>query len=68
MCIAAPGKVVSLEGRKAEVLYGAEKRRAMIADVPAKIDDWVLVQMGIIIKVLSQDEATASQAAWSSLS
>ncbi|MFC1653836.1 HypC/HybG/HupF family hydrogenase formation chaperone [Patescibacteria group bacterium] len=65
MCIAAPGKIISIENKIAQVSYpGNIINQAMIIDIPAKIDDYVLVQMGIVIKVLPKEQALASQKAW----
>ena len=46
MCIAAPGKVIKIEGKKALIQYpGNETRYAMIADEKIKIGSYVSVQM-----------------------
>lgn len=64
MCLAIPGKVKKIEGRKATVEYPGEDRWAMIGgDVP-KVGDYVLVQMGIITKIMTEAEAKTSLAAW----
>jgi len=57
MCIAAPGKVIAIENKKALIDYNGETRYAMLADRKVKIGDYVLVQMGIIIEVLSKSDA-----------
>lgn len=64
MCLAVPGKVIKIEGKKASIDYGTEKRLAMIGDEPVKIGDFVMVQMGIIINILSAPEAKAAIKAW----
>jgi hydrogenase expression/formation protein HypC len=65
MCIAAPGKVVKIEGQKALVEYPGEiTRHAMIANEKVKIGSFVLVQMGIIIDVLSKSQSTLAAKAW----
>lgn len=64
MCLAIPGRVLKIEGRKATVDYPGEQRFAMIgADVP-RVGEYVLVQMGIIVKILTESEAKVSIAAW----
>jgi hydrogenase expression/formation protein HypC len=66
MCIAAPGKVVKIEGQKALVEYPGEiTRQAMIANEKVKLGSFVLVQMGIIIDVLSKSQSTLAAKAWS---
>jgi hydrogenase expression/formation protein HypC len=65
MCIAAPGKVVEVKGRKALVQYpGEEIRQAIIANEKVKVGSYVLVQMGIIIDVLSKSQAKQAASAW----
>ncbi len=67
MCLAFPGKVINIEGRKATVEYSAEIRQAMIGVEDVSIGDMVLVQMGIIIQVISSKQANKSVKAWKSL-
>jgi hydrogenase expression/formation protein HypC len=64
MCIAAPGKVIKIEGRKATVLYSDQSRMALLSDDAVKVGDYVLVQMGIIIQVLTPRQARESLKAW----
>ena len=65
MCIAAPGKVIKIKGKVATVAYDDHVRnKAVIVDIVPHPDDYVLVQMGIIIKVLNKSEAESSQDAW----
>ncbi len=64
MCIAAPGKVIKVDGRTALVQYGTESRKALIGADPVSVGDYVMVQMGIIVKILTPDEAHSSIAAW----
>lgn len=59
MCLAIPGKVVSLdaEQQQATVDYEGLLRNASTMLLPdAKIDDYVLVHAGFIIQILSQEE------------
>jgi len=65
MCIAAPGKVIKIEGKKALIQYlGNETRYAMITDEKIKIGNFVSVQMGLIVNVLSKAESLFAQKAW----
>jgi hydrogenase expression/formation protein HypC len=58
MCIAAPGKVIKIEGKKALVEYSGEIiNQALIGNEKIRIGSYVLVQMGIIIDVLSRKQA-----------
>lgn len=64
MCIAASGKVIKIEGKKAIVHYPDVTQAALIGDEKIKIGDYVLVQMGIIIQIVSKEEAKISESAW----
>jgi hydrogenase assembly chaperone HypC/HupF len=66
MCIAAPGKVIKIEGKKALIEYqGNEERYAMIIDEKVNVGSFVSVQMGLIVNVLSKAESLSAQKAWS---
>ncbi len=67
MCLAFPGKVINIEGRKATVEYPGETRQALIGVKDVKVEDMVLVQMGVIIQVISASQAGKSVKAWKSL-
>jgi len=66
MCLAIPGKIIKIDGMEALIEYPGETRRAFLGDdVKAKINDFVLVQMGVVIKKISAKEAKISLKAWS---
>jgi hydrogenase assembly chaperone HypC/HupF len=64
MCLAIPGKVKSIEGMKVLVEYPMEERYVMNGDEPIKIGDFVMVQMGVILKKIPEKEALISWEAW----
>ena len=64
MCLAIPGKIRKIESGKAHVDYFGEVREAFMGDSEAKVGDFVMVQMGIVVKILSPEEAEISLAAW----
>ncbi len=65
MCLAIPGKIKQIDGREAVMEYPGETRRAFLGDdVKAAVGDFVLVQMGVIVKKLSAKEAKLSIKAW----
>lgn len=64
MCLAIPGQVTKIEGRKVTVKYPSEERFAMLGDEKIKIGDYVMVQMGVVIKVLTKKEAKEALKAW----
>lgn len=56
MCLAIPGKVKKIEGRKAVVAYSDQERDALIGEENIKVGDKVLVQMGIIIQIIKASD------------
>ena len=66
MCIAAPGKVIKIDGKKAIIEYKemGETRLALIGDEDVKVGDYVLVQMGIIIQRISSKDAAVAENVW----
>ncbi|OGL59734.1 hypothetical protein A3H10_03125 [Candidatus Uhrbacteria bacterium RIFCSPLOWO2_12_FULL_46_10] len=64
MCLAIPGKIKEIKGRQVLVEYPEETRLALVGDEPVKVGDCVLVQMGIVIKILTSEEAAAASEAW----
>lgn len=67
MCLAIPGKVKSIDGQVAIVEYPKEERKVMVGGTDVNVGDFVMVQMGIIIKVLSPEQAEVSLDAWNSV-
>jgi hydrogenase expression/formation protein HypC len=57
MCIAIPGKVVSLEGNFAQVDYSGNLMKVNIGLIEPRIGDYVLVHAGCAIEVMSKDTA-----------
>ncbi len=62
MCLAVPGKIVSIEGedlaRVARVSIGGIVKEASLLYVPeAKVGDYVLVHVGIALSVVDEAEA-----------
>lgn len=58
MCLAVPGKILSLKSGNAEVDFSGVKREVSLDLVPdAKKNDYVLVHAGFAIQVLEPKEA-----------
>ena len=64
MCLAIPGKVISITGqldeifRFAKVSFGGIMKEVNLAMLPeAKIGDYVLVHVGVAISLVDEDEA-----------
>jgi hydrogenase expression/formation protein HypC len=62
MCLAVPGKIISVNGedlvRQARVDFGGALKEVNLAYVPeAQIGDYVLVHVGFAISVVDEEEA-----------
>lgn len=63
MCLAVPGKILSIEGadpvfRTGKVSFGGIVKQINLAYVPeAKVDDYVLVHVGFAISTIDEEEA-----------
>jgi len=63
MCLAVPGKIVSIEGddpiiRSGKVNFGGIVKQICLAYVPeAKVGDYVLVHVGFAISTVDEKEA-----------
>ncbi|MGN0522395.1 MAG: HypC/HybG/HupF family hydrogenase formation chaperone [Eubacterium sp.] len=57
MCIAAPGKVIKIEGDTATVDFNGNIVDANKGIVDIKVGDYALVHAGLIIQVIPKDEA-----------
>jgi hydrogenase assembly chaperone HypC/HupF len=64
MCLAIPGQIKSIKGRTAKVKYTDSSRKALVGGANIKVGDWVMVEMGIISKIISAKEAKLMLAAW----
>ena len=64
MCLAIPGKVKKINGRQAVVEYPNDVRPVMVGEDNVKVGDFVMVQMGIIVKIISPEEASDALKAW----
>lgn len=65
MCLAIPGQIIKIEGKKATIKYPQEERAAFLGDPDFKVGDYVLVQMGVASRKITEKEAKASFSAWS---
>ena len=63
MCLAVPGKILSIEGadpvfRTGKVSFGGIVKQINLAYVPeASVDDYVLVHVGFAISTIDEEEA-----------
>ena len=65
MCLAVPGKILSIEGDHARIEYtGSVVREANVSLVPAKVGAYVIVHAGFAIQLLNEEEAAETLAVW----
>ncbi len=64
MCLAIPGKIKAIKGRKAVIQYPGQEREAFIGEEGVQVDDYVLVQMGVVTKKMTKEEAKTAMKAW----
>lgn len=64
MCLAIPGKILSIEDssdelmRMAQVSFGGLKKKVNVCMVPtAQVGDHVLVHVGVAISIVDEEEA-----------
>ncbi len=57
MCVAAPGRIIEIDGNTAKIDYSSNITSANKGIVDCKVGDWVLVHAGLIIQVLPENEA-----------
>ena len=66
MCLTFPGKVVAINGEFASVDYGQDgiRKNINVSLVKASLGNYVLVQSGFAVKLLSDDEAMEALNLW----
>jgi hydrogenase expression/formation protein HypC len=57
MCVAMPGRVVSIDKNKATVDFSGSTVQVEMGLVKAKVGDFVLVHAGCAVEVLNEDRA-----------
>lgn len=57
MCVAIPGKVISIEDGTAVIDFSGNRINALIGLVNVKVGDYALVHAGCVIQTMKQQEA-----------
>lgn len=57
MCVAIPGRVISIDGTRAQVDFRGNTVSVNIGIVEPKVDDYVLVHAGCAIEVMTKERA-----------
>ncbi len=64
MCLAMPGKIISIEGENANIDFGGVIRQANVAMVEAKIGQWAVIHAGYAIEIMDEEEAQETIKLW----
>jgi hydrogenase expression/formation protein HypC len=68
MCLAIPGKVISLTKNRAQVDFGEGVLREVdVTLVDVRVGDYVLVHAGYAIQVLDEEEAKETLDLWNQI-
>lgn len=57
MCVAAPGRIIEINGNTTKIDYSSNITTVNKGIIDCKVGDWVLVHAGLIIQVLPENEA-----------
>jgi hydrogenase expression/formation protein HypC len=64
MCLAVPGKVVEVKGKKAVVDFIGVKKEADTSLVSVEVGEYVMVSAGFVTQKIGEEEALKSIEAW----
>jgi hydrogenase expression/formation protein HypC len=67
MCLAIPGRILSINGSIARTSFGGVERDVSLEFVSAKKGDYVLVHAGFAIEILDKTIAEEKLSAWGEL-
>ncbi len=67
MCLAIPGKVVSVDGNIAVIDFGGVKRETNISLVEVRPGDYVIVHAGFAIQAVDELDALETIKLWEEL-
>jgi hydrogenase expression/formation protein HypC len=64
MCLAMPGKILSINGDEAEVDFGGAVKKTNISMVDAKVGEYVIIHAGFAIQKVDEEEARETLQLW----
>jgi hydrogenase expression/formation protein HypC len=67
MCLAIPGKIVSIKGDIAVVDFGGVQRETNVSLVEARMGDYVVVHAGFAIQTVDEEDARETLKLWEEL-
>jgi len=69
MCLAIPGKIISLDGIKAVVDFDGIKQNVIVALIQdPEVGKYVIVHAGYAIEMMNEEEASESIELWKEIS
>jgi hydrogenase expression/formation protein HypC len=67
MCLAVPGRIVSINGQNAMIDFGGVQREANVSLIEPNVGDYVVVHAGFAIQVVDEEEARETIKLWEEL-
>jgi hydrogenase expression/formation protein HypC len=64
MCLAVPGKILSVKGKDADVDFGGVTRKVNVSLVKADVGEYVIIHAGFAIQVVDKEEAEETIKIW----
>ena len=64
MCLAIPGKVMSINGEIGDIDFGGVIKQTNLSMVEANVGDWVVIHAGFAIEVMDEDDAQETLKLW----
>ncbi len=64
MCLAIPGKIVSIEGDQANIDFGGALKTANVSMVEANVGQWAVIHAGFAIEIMDEEEAMETIKLW----
>ncbi len=64
MCLAIPGKIVSIDGDVGDVDFGGVVRKANLSMVDAHVGEWAVVHAGFAIQLMDEEDAQETIRLW----
>jgi len=64
MCLAVPGRIVSIDGKNAQVDFGGVVRETNISMVDVGVGSYVIIHAGFAIQVVDEEEAKETIKLW----
>ena len=61
MCLAVPGKIVSIDGDMGDVDFGGVTRKANLSMVDANVGDWAVVHAGFAIQIMGRPSGSGTR-------